>query len=113
MTRRVAQPAGLISVLRDRTARLDERDDAALDLAQYDEPEALHALIRVASDQSDDELLLDSCGQSIAEIWARLGIVENAVLLALTPTARRILLGTLEARAPHLIPPSRKVSESE
>jgi hypothetical protein len=31
----VSQPAGLSSVLRDKTARIDERNDAAMDLGNY------------------------------------------------------------------------------
>ena len=51
------QPSGLIAVLIDPTARLDERDDAAMDLANYDETEAEEALFRVATDPREDELI--------------------------------------------------------
>ena len=44
------QPQGLIEVLLDTTASEADRDDAAMDLAAYDEPEAEEALIRVGAD---------------------------------------------------------------
>jgi hypothetical protein len=99
------QPGGLIGVLLNREARLDERHDAAMDLAQHDEPAALDALIVVASDAAADPELLDSCGESIAEIWARRGCADAKVLARLRDEARVILLATLEALAPGLVPP--------
>jgi len=46
------QPQGLIAVLRDVTASEADRDDAAMDLAAYDEAEVEEALIRVGADSS-------------------------------------------------------------
>ena len=36
----IGQPHGLITVLRDVRAEYGDRGDAAMDLAEYDEPEA-------------------------------------------------------------------------
>ena len=44
------QPQGLIEVLLDVTASEADRDDAAMDLAAYDEPEVEDALIQVGAD---------------------------------------------------------------
>lgn len=99
------RPAGLIGVLLNRDARLDERDDAAMDLARYDEPEVLNALIVVAGAAGEDPLLLESCGESIAEIWARRGAVDPEVIARVRDEARVVLLATLEALAPSLVPP--------
>jgi tetratricopeptide (TPR) repeat protein len=93
-----AQPQGLVGVLLDRSARLDERDDAAMDLGTRDEPEALAALVEVASDSESDPTLLDTCGESIGEIWARNGSVDAAVLARLRGEARTAAQFILDAR---------------
>ena len=65
------QPQGLIEVLLGVTASEAERDDAAMDLAAYDEPEVEEALIRVGADSSTPNPVAASCGESLAEIWLR------------------------------------------
>jgi hypothetical protein len=97
------QPAGLVSVLLDRSARPDERDDAAMDLAQYDDPEALDALVAIAGTAGEDPGLLDTCGESIGEIWARRGFVDAEVLARVKEEARVMVLATLRALAPDLL----------
>lgn len=61
----------LIDVLLDRDARWDERDDAAMDLGDREESEALDALVRVGSDASENETLLEAVGEAIADILSR------------------------------------------
>jgi hypothetical protein len=99
----IRQPEGLMAVLLDRSARADERDDAAMDLGTFDEPEALRALLQVGSDPNEDPDLLVSVGESIGEIWARQGAYDEAQLCSLLPAAREIVKVTLKERAPHLI----------
>ena len=66
------QPAGLISVLLDSAAELGDRDDAAMDLAEYDDPAAEQALLQVALDASPDNELADEAGHSgrYGSAWA-------------------------------------------
>jgi tetratricopeptide (TPR) repeat protein len=92
------QPEGLVGVLLDRTRRSDERDDAAMALGGYDQPEALAALVEVASDPQSDPGLLDSCGESIGEICARRAIPDLVVLDGLRAEARAAAEGILDAR---------------
>lgn len=61
----------LVDVLTDQSARWDERDDAALDLANHAVPEAIDALSRVADDPREDETLRETCRDSLAEIDGR------------------------------------------
>jgi hypothetical protein len=63
--------AGLIDVVLDANARVDERDDAAIDLREYEGRHVESVLLRVASDSSVDEAIRGSCGESLAEIWLR------------------------------------------
>lgn len=67
------QPEGLISLLLDRKAELADRDDAAIDLTRFDEPEVLSALLTVIADEADDPDLRDTCQDSVYEIEARAG----------------------------------------
>ena len=66
---KVDQPAGLMSVLLDPAAPIGDRDDAAMDLGAYDE--ALPTLVSVISTPDEDEMIIDSCAESIWEIWQR------------------------------------------
>lgn len=76
----------LIKILLDRDASIADRDDAAMDLSEFDE--ALDILIEVASDESDNAVVLGSCGSSIAEIWRRLGLYDTDAYNALSSPAR-------------------------
>jgi tetratricopeptide (TPR) repeat protein len=91
------QPHALVGVLRDRSAPLDERDEAAAALSTHDQPEALRALVSVASDPSEPGALLDRCGASIAAIWSRNASLDAATLERLSGRATRTLLRTLDA----------------
>jgi len=84
----VPQPAGLISVLLDRSAPLGDRDDAALGLGYHDEPEAEAALLPVAADPQTDDVLLDTCGYALAQIWCRKGRLDPETVRKLQPAAR-------------------------
>ena len=86
---RAEQPAGLISVLLDPTADEASRGDAAMDLGDFDEPEAEAALLRIALDLSDDGDLADDAGQSLWEIWQRSGKVDAELVARMHPEARK------------------------
>ncbi len=79
---------GLINVLFDKSAREDERDDAAMDLGSYTENRVLNALAKIASDPNENDTILDSCGESIARILIKLGQFDKKFINDLAPTAR-------------------------
>jgi hypothetical protein len=85
----VQQPAGLVAVLLDPGAAVTDRDDAAMDLAGYDEPEALAALLQVGRDANAPEIILASVGESIAEILLRGRQTRRPEVDELAPAARR------------------------
>ena len=91
---------GLLKVLLDPNVRVDERDDAAMDLGEADADRALEALVKVGSDPSTDETVLASCGESIGQIWVRRGTRSRESWDALQPAARSELQGYLKARRP-------------
>ena len=82
----------LIGLLNDESARPDERDDAAIDLGKSDDPVALEALITFARRSDQDDMLIGSCGESIAQIWERQGAIYDPVLVEslAAPAAREV-----------------------
>ena len=103
----VEQPQGLISVLLDPNAEYGDRDDAAMDLANFDGDEVELALAQVASDIASDPDLAETCGESLAELWARRGRVNAEILRALSPPSRDIAIATLAVLAPGLAASAR------
>jgi hypothetical protein len=97
--------AALVAILLDRTARVDERDDAAGYLAQTDAAAALTALLHVASDPSEDELVVASCGESLAQIFVRSGRLDPVWLHKLTPVALNEVIPWVRRERPDAIPP--------
>ena len=97
------QPAGLISVLLDANARIDERDDAAMDLSAYSGSEVEAALLSAACDPAIPEMVAASCGESLAEIWIRRGAIDSGALESLPPVARAEAVALLRACAPSLL----------
>lgn len=78
----------LIMILLDESARIDERDDAAMDLGKFDDDRALRALLSVVLDPKTDPFILDVCGESIAEIWVRRNRFDFNSYKNMPPTAR-------------------------
>jgi hypothetical protein len=100
------QPAGLISVLLDESARQDERWDAAGDLEFYPTPEAIAALTSVATSAqiaTTDDTLQDMAAESLAGIWATMGKLDHEVCNALPLPGRISAEAVLRKRAPHLL----------
>jgi hypothetical protein len=91
----------LIELLRDLTASLDERDDAAMDLGSFDGEKAVEvALAEFATDPDAPEILQSSAGESLAEIWLRKGAFAADVLEHATPCAHQEILGLFAVRRP-------------
>ena len=81
----------LLTTLLDAKMSLDERMEAASYLESYDEPQAEEGLAKVARDQGEDPDLLDYCGESLAGIWSRKGVINFALLSQLAPPALAIV----------------------
>ncbi|MBM9508668.1 hypothetical protein [Actinacidiphila acididurans] len=93
----------LVDILLDTGARADERDDAAGYLGRYPAPAVVDALARIACSTDEDEVLVATAGESIAEIWLALGAVEPRILGSLAPPARAEVDSFLSAHAPQLL----------
>ncbi len=72
MAGRAMQPSGLISVLLETANEFGDRHDAAMNLASYDEPEVIAALMKVKNDPKEDGAIVEEAEQSLLEIHRRL-----------------------------------------
>lgn len=81
----------LVSYLENRANDLGSRDDVAMDLRQFDEPEVEAALLKIALNQSEEEMIIDSAGDSLREIWARKGVEPYDVEL-MHPSAQKFFV---------------------
>lgn len=61
----------LIKLLFDERASIAERDDAAMDLFEYNDDLAENALIKIAKNKKENPIILNSCGESIGTIWVK------------------------------------------
>lgn len=88
--KRAASPAEMISALLDKSQDLGSRDDIAMDLGAFDLPEVEAALLKVASDPAEEEMIVDSAGESLAQICKRQNRTLPAeVLDRLQPPAKK------------------------
>ena len=90
MVSAVKQPDGLISVLLDTNAEFGDRDDAAMDPGEYDDPAVEEALLKVVLSQDEDEDIADRAGESLWEIWTRKGKNDPNTVALMHPAARKL-----------------------
>jgi HEAT repeat protein len=93
----------LIEVLLDKNLREDERDDAAMDLGEYNDLRALKALIKVASDPDENMTVIDSCAESIGSILIERNEFDASVLDGLIPLAKELVIDFIRECKPDLI----------
>ena len=65
------QPEGLIGVLLDSAAEFGDRDDAAMDLSEFDNQSVIDALQKVIDSKESDEDLVERCKESLNEMLLR------------------------------------------
>jgi len=92
------EPAGLISLLLDRYAPFGDRHDAAMDLGAFETPESENALISIVLDRPEDDDLVETAAESLAEIWAQTRRFDRDVLARLPDAATPIVFALLDAR---------------
>lgn len=95
----------LVVLLRDRSARPDERDDAAIDLGETEDARSIDALLSVGSAVDENEIVASSCGESLAYIASRQRDAAAATrwLSVLSDPAAAEFKGSLTALCPGLL----------
>ncbi len=71
-----------------------------MDLGCFADEAALDALIKIATDPSEPEMVVVSAGESIAEIWLRMGQFDPEIFAKLVGPARSEAEGLLAIRRP-------------
>lgn len=98
----------LIDILLDKQTREDERGDAAIYLRKFKDPRALHALIKVASDPLEDNIIVANCAESIGEILVAINDFNEKEFRGMLPFAQQIVFSFVQAHNPALIKDSIK-----
>jgi len=89
----------LLTVLADNDEDLLLREHAAMYLGHIDDTMVLAALICLASDQSQYDVLLARCGNAIAEMWDRNRDFDvRPVIDQVSEPAREAILGWLHGK---------------
>ncbi len=95
----------LIDILLDKKARIDERDDAAMDLGKYNDDRALVALVKIASKPSqEDDFILDVCGESIGQILVKQENFRPDIISCLVPEAQTEAIAVIKSIRPDWLP---------
>jgi hypothetical protein len=102
------QPHSLITILLDTNVDWAERDDAAIYLISYDEPEAEQALFSVASNPDEEDDIAERCGECVAEIWCRNDTLNFDKLRKLKPVALKEAVGIINLYKPQWMPSLQK-----
>lgn len=93
----------LLEILFDKSAREDERHDAAMYLYDYDDSEVVNAFFKIGSDKDELLVLLDAVGEGIGEMWARNDICNLEKFKMLTDISRDAAINTIKNRNPKLL----------
>jgi len=94
----------LIEVLLDPDAREDEVDDAAIDLGDFDDDNALDALIFAANQPHISEwYILQNIGESIFDIWDKRNSFSSEIYNSLNGSAKDGLYRSICASRPEWI----------
>ncbi|MBF8262369.1 MAG: hypothetical protein HW387_34 [Parachlamydiales bacterium] len=93
----------LIDILFDLTAREDEREDAIMYLGESKDLRALTALLKIASDPNNDDLLVGDCAESIGELCVSMSCFEAESFKQMVPFAQKTVFRIIMARNPNLI----------
>ncbi|CCB91816.1 unknown protein [Waddlia chondrophila 2032/99] len=94
----------LTKIILDPLAADHEKDDAAMDLEDYNDIEALEALIKVASDPSANDLFaLPQYGETIGIYWIRNDDFKKNIFLSLKDEAQGGVLSSIMRLKPEWI----------
>ena len=97
-------PYSYIEGLLDTSLNWDVRDDYAVYLIEYDDPEVEEALFQVASNPTEEDDIAESCGEVLAEIWCRKGTLKIDALRKLKPAALIEAMAIIQARKSEWLP---------
>jgi hypothetical protein len=92
-----------LEILLNRSATEDERGDAAFDLHRFEDKESIQALMEVASDPSENRLVLKYSAESLGKIFSKGNFYDQKLIDQLTPRAREIVYDIIKNKNPSLL----------
>jgi hypothetical protein len=94
----------LVDIILDPNAADHEKDDAALDLAEFNDDHALNALIKASQNPSKTDLFaLDNYGETIGKIWVKRNFFDKEIYNSLHSDAKWGIYCILQYRKPKWI----------
>jgi len=91
----------LIQLLFDQNALDADRDDAAMDLGEeFEDNSVLDALIQVASNHNELDMILSSCGEAIGKIWVKKNVFNEKSYQKLPKFAQDGIFCIIKSRKP-------------
>lgn len=90
----------LITILLDHEASLTERDDAAIYLEKYENDSVINALLLVAKNGNEDEMILNSCGESIGSLWVKKDFFDENIYKELPKISQHGIYYVIKSRKP-------------
>jgi hypothetical protein len=93
----------LIDILFDDSATVSERDDAAMQLVEFSDICTLNALIAKGKDLNEDEIVLNSIGESLGAIWVKENKFNEKIYRMLAGTTRYGVYVVIKSRKPEWI----------
>jgi len=88
----------LIEILLDESASDAERDDAAMDLSEYSHEAVIEALVITINDDSADDMIKASCGESLAMIFIQKNRFEEQIYKELKGIAKTEFDGSIHSQ---------------
>lgn len=91
----------LMEILLDPNTSDAVKDDAVIDLGiNFQDDETIDFLINVSNDNCYDEMIVASCGESLAQIWIRNKQINYKKLLDLKGAALDEAISLIQAQRP-------------
>ncbi len=90
----------LIQLLFDEATSVAERDDAAIFLGEFSDIRSINALISKAKNLNENQLVLNSCGESLGSIWTKQNLFDEKTYRTLSGTARYGVYVVIKSRKP-------------
>jgi hypothetical protein len=94
----------LIKILLDPNEEdVGAKDDAALDLGEFQNDEVLDACIQAASNPNEDNGVVDLCGENIGSIWIKKNAFDLDLFKTLPPWARNGIMVSIDSSKPEWV----------
>jgi hypothetical protein len=92
-----------LNILLDKYAANEERTGAAISLHRFEDLEVVQALAQVASDPTENIVLIKYSADSLGKIFSKGNLYDQKLIDQLTPRARKIVNDIIRDKNPSLL----------